>query len=92
MFFRAIVRFLSLPSSLSLFLDLLSGVAEGGAEALFDDRVVERHREHAGDRELLLVRPREQVSDVLDAWADELRADESSGHAIGVDVADASIL
>ena len=45
-------------------------VAQGGAQAFFDDGVVEGHVEHLRHGQPLLVRPGEQVGDVFGGGAE----------------------
>ena len=52
------------------------GITQRGAQAFLDDRVVERHFQHARHGQLLLHGPGQQMADVLGAGADHFRAQE----------------
>src|SRR5690242_16572687 len=65
-------------------LQLRRRVAQRRAQALFHHRVVERHGQHLRDGQALLVRPRQQVRDVLGARAGPLGAQELAGGFVGI--------
>ena len=49
---------------------IVTKFTQGSAQALFNDRVVERHFQHVGNRHALLHRPGQQVRDVFGVGAE----------------------
>src|SRR3990167_7009197 len=71
--------------------ELLVCVPESRAEPLLDNRVVERHLDHAWDGHIHLMRPGEQLPYVLGARAEHLRPQEHARSVLGVYMKEALI-
>jgi len=70
---------------------LSARVAQCGAERLLHDGMVDGHRKHRADGELLLMSPSQKMTEMLGARSDDLGSKEAARNRVGVDMAETAI-